>query len=148
MFGRFPVLSWAKGRLKCTEESQHHSLAPPYSCLFFFFFFVNSSRPPFFPPLESPLVIFPTHRPIIVPYVSGRSDLIGCVGVVCEVRAVFISHSVLLDSFQQHPPSSRTQSVGEEEKSKDGKKTMKERKRRRQLDEKGRILLYAAFSMI
>lgn len=35
LFWRFPVLSWAEGRLKCTEESGHHSLLllplPPFS---------------------------------------------------------------------------------------------------------------------
>ncbi len=68
-----------------------------------------SPLPPFFPPLESPPLIFPTHQPITVPYVSARSDLIGCVGVVWEVRAVFISHCVLLDSLQQHPECSHRQ---------------------------------------
>lgn len=29
LFWRFPVLSWAEGRLKCTEEPGHHSLLPP-----------------------------------------------------------------------------------------------------------------------
>lgn len=42
----------------------------------------------FFPPLHSPLSQnFSTSRPIIVPWVSGRSELIGCRGFVCEVRA-------------------------------------------------------------
>lgn len=102
LFWRFPVLSWAKGRLKCIEKPLHHSLAPPFLPL--------TPSLPFSPPLESPLVIFPTHQPIIVPYVSGRSDLIGCVGGVWEVRPVFILHCVLLDSLQQHPQSTHTDS--------------------------------------
>lgn len=115
------------------EEPKHHSLAHPLS----------SSLPPFFPPLESPLVIFPTHRPIIVPYVLGRSDLIGCVGGVWEVRAVFISHCVLLDSLQQHPQSAHTDSRRRKVERGEEKK-----ERGRQIEEKERIPLYTALSVI
>lgn len=99
----------------------------------------HHSLPFFFPPLESPLVIFPTHWPIILPYVSMRSDLIGCVGGVWKVRVVFISHCVLLDSLQQRPLCAHTDSR---------RRKVARGERGRQIDEKERIPLYVTFTVM
>lgn len=66
LFWRFPVLSWAKGRLKCTEED--HSLVTPS--------------------------FFPATRPIAASHVSGGSGLIGCAGRVSGRSELCSFHTV------------------------------------------------------
>lgn len=89
--------------------------------------FPPPSRLSFFPPLKSPLVIFPTHQPVTVPYVSGRSDLIGCVGVsgrseLCSFHTV--SFWTSSSSTLQLPKE-----TAEEEQLREGKKTGEGQKR-------------------
>lgn len=85
LFWRFPVLSWAKGRLKCTEED--HSLVTPS---FFPATRITAGH------ISNP----PTNRSVSC--VWGKRSYWLCWEGVWEVRAVFISHCVHLDSFQQH----------------------------------------------
>lgn len=100
--------------------------------------------PLFFPPFEFPLTAFPTQQPITMPCVSGRGDLIGCAGGAWEVRAVFISHCVLLDSLQQHPQSAHTDSRRRKSRPRGGKGGKGGTNRR----EKGRPPVYTAFSAV
>lgn len=85
LFWRFPVLSWAKGRLKCTEED--HSLVTPS---FFPATRITAGH------ISNP----PTNRGVSC--VWGKRSYWLCWEGVWEVRAVFISHCVHLDYFQQH----------------------------------------------